>query len=441
MTSLERVHRRSRREWLATALLLCGMLAYAALVYVLVVLAGGALLGRTSASPDVALSVVATAVIALTFDRVQSALDAFTARAVHGGQVSPYDVLRQFSESVTGQYPAEELPSRMARLLAQGTGVEWAQVWLLVGDEPTLAATWPPQGVVAATGPWHGDPRAVDEPGRRHLEVRQGGDLLGVLVVQEHPQVQLTPVEERLFSGLAGQAGLVLRGASLRTDLHRRALELSARVRDLRESRQRLVDAQDAERRLLERDIHDGAQQHLVALAVNLRLAQTIAQRTPDRAISLLGEQEEACHGAVDTLIRLARGIYPTTLADEGLAAAVEAAATASPVPVAVSAAGLGRFASRVEAAAYFCCLEAMQNAAKHARATAIHIELRTGGDGELVAVIADDGRGFDYGAVTPGAGLTNMRDRLGSLDGTLTVESTSRGTRVCATVPVGAGV
>jgi signal transduction histidine kinase len=437
MSWLARLRRRSRREWLATVLVLAGLLAYVTLVYAVVVLLGGALLGRDASEPAVVLSVVATAVVALTFDRVSHSLDANATRAVHGGRASPYDVLSQFSGTVTGQYAAEELPARMARVLAMGTGGESAQVWLVVGDRPTLAATWPP-GAQIEPGE---NPLETMQPGRQVQVVRHGSELLGVLVVQERDQVPLTSVEERLFAGLADQAGLVLRGARLRAELERRAQELSARADELRLSRQRLVDAQDNERRALERDVHDGAQQHLVALAVNLRLAHTLAPGSPERAGQLLAAQEAAAGEAVETVLRLSRGIYPPLLAEGGLEVALRAVVSNSPVPVEISADSVGRYPPSLEAAAYFCCLEALQNAAKYSGASRISVELHGGTDGSLTFAVEDDGAGFDTTTIRPGSGLTNIRDRLDAVDGVLeTTSSPAQGTRIAGRIPAGVG-
>jgi len=251
--------------------------------------------------------------------------------------------------------------------------------------------------------------------------------------------VPLSSVEQRLFSDLAGQAGLVLRGARLRAELEQRASELSARADELRLSRQRLVDAQDTERRLLERDIHDGAQQHLVALAVNLRLGQTLAKHSPQRAEAVLAEQERAAVDAIETLRRLSRGIYPQLLTDGGLTAALEAAAGTSPVPVQITASRVGRYSAKVEAAGYFCSLEALQNSAKHAEATTIHVELSQE-ESALVITVEDDGSGFDTRQRGPGTGLENMRDRVESLYGTLSVDSTPSGTQIRVTLPIGDG-
>jgi signal transduction histidine kinase len=429
--------RRTRREVAQSALVLAGLTAFVLVVYVVVVLGGGALTGRTS-SPSTMLSVLATVVVAVAFDPVQTALEDVAARVLHGGTPAAYEVWERFSSTVTGSSPAEELPSRMARVLAEGTGARWSQVWLVVGGRPRLAATWPP-GAAPEPGPGQSDPRDHDAPGRRLLPVRHAGELLGVLVVQERDHVPLTAVEERLFAGLADQAGLVLRSARLRADLERRLVELSERAEELRASRQRLVDVQDERRRGLERDIHDGAQQHLVALAVNLRLAHTLMSRSPDRARALLAEQVGATADAVDTLVRLSRGIYPPRLAEDGLAAALEAAASSSPVPVVITTSGLGRYPPAVEAAAYFCCLEALQNAAKHSGASSVRIELH-GTDGALALSVADDGHGFDAASTRSGGGLANLADRVESVGGHLTVEAwPGRGTVVRARVPVGA--
>src|SRR4051812_17573223 len=433
MTSLTALRRRSRREWLAAALVLTGLAGFVLLVYVVIVLGGGVVIGHTT-SPDVALSVLATAVVALAFGPVQARLEVLASRAVHGGQPSPYDVLARFSQNLSSR-PVEELPTRMARVLAEGTGAAWTQVWLVVGNRTTLAATWPPD---ATREPAAGEPAASenDAPGRRSLQVRHGGDLLGVLVVQERDHVPLTSVEERLFAGLAGQAGLVLRGARLRVERESQLAELSVRAEELRSSRQRLVDVQDAERRLLERDIHDGAQQHLVALAVNLRLAETLSHRSPERAGLLLAEQQRAATVAIDTLVTLSRGIYPTVLGDEGLVAAIRVAVATSAVPVEVVGHEVGRYAAPLEAAAYFTCLEAVQNSAKHADATRVRVELR-GDAGSVSLLVEDDGAGFDPRTTPIGTGLANMRDRVESVHGTLTTHSApTGGTRIAVRLP-----
>jgi signal transduction histidine kinase len=217
-----------------------------------------------------------------------------------------------------------------------------------------------------------------------------------------------------------------------------------ARADELKASRERLISTQDAERRRLERDLHDGAQQHLVALTVNLRLAQTIAVRSPDRAARVLSEQAGAARVAIETLSSLSRGIYPRLLSADGLVPALLAAVATSPIPVTIDAVGVGRPPAQVEAALYFCCMEAVQNAAKHSGARSVSV--RVGEDQDRWRLtIADNGAGFDQGlagTVGTGAGLVNMRDRLDAVGGTVVVGSLSgRGTTVTAVVPRTAGL
>jgi signal transduction histidine kinase len=417
-------------------LVLVGLTGFVVIVYVLVVLGGGELFADPT-SAHATLSILATAVLALSFDTVQNRLEILVSRTVYGGQLSPYEALRQFSGTLTGSEAAEELPARMAQVLAEGTGAQWAQVWIVVAEQPLLAATWPPTAEEVGTG--RSDPRDSDAAGRRWLPVRHDRELLGVLVVQEHSHIPLTSVEEGLFAGLASQAGLVLRGARLHTELELRLAELSTRADELRLSRQRLVDVQDDERRLLERDIHDGAQQHMVALAVNLRLAQTLAVRNPQRAVAMLEGQQRAVADAIATLTHLSQGIYPPMLGAEGLVAALQAAVNSSAIPVHTTFRGVRRYSADIEAAAYFCCLEALQNAMKHSGASLIRLTL-IGDHGDVQLGIEDNGTGFAPGQSPAGNGLANMRDRIESVGGTFTMESTlGTGTRVEVWIPVAA--
>jgi signal transduction histidine kinase len=254
------------------------------------------------------------------------------------------------------------------------------------------------------------------------VEVRHQGNLLGALSVRMPARDPMSPAKERLIRDLAGQAGLVLRNAAL--------------IEDLRASRQRLVAAQDQERRRLERDIHDGAQQQLVALAVKLGLAERIVSSDAERAAAMVAEAKAETNEALETLRDLARGIYPPLLADEGLLAALTAQARKASLPVMVDADGVGRLPQEIEAAVYFSCLEALQNAAKHAGASAATIRLGRR-DGELTFEVADDGRGFDPAVITRGTGLQGIADRLAALGGTLEVRSQpGRGTTIVGSLP-----
>ena len=414
-----------------------GLAGFVVWVYVVIVLGGGALIGHTD-TPSVALSVLATTVVALMFARVQDALERATIRWGLGGP-TPYDVLSHFSDAVTTAYATNELPARMAMLLAQGTGAKWAQVWLSVSGRLTLAATWPHDADADRTPPsLRPEDLGMTDEGLRAIPVRHDGQLLGVLRLQERTGLALTLVEERLFAGLAAQAGLVLRWVGLQAELDDRRAELLVRSEEIKASRERLIETQDAERSRLERDLHDGAQQHLVALTVNLRLAHTIVGRSPNRAAGVLTEQADAAHEAIETLSALSRGIYPRQLADDGLGAALRSAVAGSAMPVTIDTYGLARLPAPVEAALYFCCMEAVQNAAKHSGAGTVSV--RVDDDSyRWRLTVTDDGTGFDqtHAAAASGVGLANMRDRLDAVGGTVEIVSLERmGTTVSAVVP-----
>jgi signal transduction histidine kinase len=392
-------------------------------VYVVVVLGGGLLIGHTE-SPHVGLSILATAIVALGLEPLRSWLEGVAKRWVQGDRATPYDVLSRFTETVTGEAgPGRqvELPLRMARLLAEGTGARWTEVWLVVDGEPELAAAWPPE---AGSGDQRTD---ADRPGLRSHDVTLDGVRLGILRLQERQDQPLSPVEERLFAGLAAQAGLVLHGARLRAELVRRAEDLATLAEDLQVSRRRVVDTHDSERRRLESDIHDGAQQHLVALVVNFRVAHTLSAQTPERVQAVLAEQGRAVENAITSLVDLSRGIYPQVLTEDGVAAAVRDVVGSSIIPVTVLDRGIGRQDAELETALYFCCVEAVQNAVKHAAAGRIEVELADDGD-RIVLRVRDDGKGFDVTAVLAAGGLGNLRDRVDSVGGDLEVRTNESG-------------
>jgi len=210
-------------------------------------------------------------------------------------------------------------------------------------------------------------------------------------------------------------------------------------VRELRASRTRVVVAADAERRRIERDLHDGAQQHLIGLAIQLRLVGELADSHPEKAKELLRGLDDEVQATLEHLRDLAHGIYPPLLQDRGLPDALAAAALRAPIDARVDARGLGRYPPDVEATVYFCCLEALQNAAKHAGAGAtVAIRVHTS-EGSLSFEVTDNGSGFDVGGTrTGGVGMTNMRDRVGALGGSLRLDSApGAGTTISVTIPL----
>jgi signal transduction histidine kinase len=402
-------------------------------VYVGIAVGIGAGIGG-GGRPNLGLSILATAIVAVGFQPLRDRLQKVANRFVYGKRATPYEVLSQFSERVAESYAVDEVMPRMARVLADGTGARRADVWLRSGQCLRPAAAWPADAPLLDPVLLNGGDPPVAEGADRMVAVRHQGELLGALSLTKRAGEVLTPVEENLLAHLAEQAGLVLKNVGLTADLQ-------ARLTELRASRQRLVSAQDEERRRLERNLHDGAQQHLVALKVKLGLAEMLATRDPARARITVMQLKADADEALETLRDLARGIYPPLLADKGLAAALESQARKATVPVAVDSGGLGRYPQEVEAAVYFCCLEALQNTQKYARATRVIIRLRAGED-RLRFEVVDDGIGFDAATTAKGSGLNNMVDRLDALGGDIElIASPGKGTRLCGSLPVGAPV
>jgi signal transduction histidine kinase len=348
----------------------------------------------------------------------------FADRLVYGRRATPYEVLTEFSERVGDAYATEDVLGRMARILGEGVGARTARVWLRVVDEVRPVSAWPtdaaPRSSVRVVGE-----RLPDIEGETALEVRDKGELLGALSVATAPNDPMTVAKERLVRDLASQAGLVLRNVRL--------------VEELRAAQRRIVAAQDEERRRLERNIHDGAQQQLVALSVKLRLAESLVPKDPAKAQAMLEDVRKETQTTLDDLRDLARGIYPPLLADKGLAAALEAQARKSPMPVDVSPDGVRRYPQDVEAAVYFSVLEALQNAAKYAAASRTSVGLAER-DGWLTFTVVDDGTGFEPTSVGRGSGLQGIADRLSALDGNVEVRSAiGEGTTIVGRVPVAA--
>jgi signal transduction histidine kinase len=383
-------------------------------VYMALVVGPILLIGSGGGSREsVVLSAIAAAVVAVAFQPVRQRANRFADRLVYGKRATPYEVLSEFSGRVGEAYAADDVLPRMAQVLAAGTGAEAAAVWLRVGGELRPTAVWPAEASVPTELP----PDAVD--------VLHQGDLLGALSVAMPPSDPMDPAKRKLVEDLASQAGLVLRNVRL--------------IEELRASRQRLVAAQDEERRKIERNIHDGAQQQLVALAVKLRLAETLATgEGAEKTAATLEQLQSDAGTALEDLRDLARGIFPPLLADKGLPDAIAAQARKSPVPVDVDADNVGRYPQEVEAAVYFCSLEALQNVAKYAHASRASIKL-TQINGSLTFEVADDGDGFDPTTTGYGTGLQGMADRLDAIGGTLIVRSEpGHGTSVTGRAPAG---
>jgi signal transduction histidine kinase len=394
--------------------------AFITVVYVVVVVVIGAIFGPTEG-----LALIATAIVAVAAHPVRERARHAANRFVYGNRATPYEVLSGFSESVAAAYAGEDILPRMARLLAEGTGATRATVWLRVRSDLRPGATWPTASDPDPPKPLVDGQLPLFPGANAAVAVRHGDELLGALTVSKPPRDPIRPEEEKLIAELGVQAGLVLNNFRL--------------IEDLRSSRQRLVAAQDEERRRLERNLHDGAQQQLVALAVKVRLAESLIGKDDEQRRALQAIQDDA-QEALDNLRETARGIYPPLLADQGLQTALEAHARRTALPVTFEFDGVERYPPDVEAAIYFFVLEALQNVAKYADASSVTIRLREW-EGDIDVSVIDDGRGFDPEATPLGMGLQNMSDRLAALGGRLEIKSVpGRGTNVFGRVPIPAG-
>jgi signal transduction histidine kinase len=436
-------------------------------VFMAVALAAGVLAGGA----DVLIPVALALFVALAGQPLRSRLEQLVRRLVYGDEPAGYAVVARFGETLAEAARAGELAPRIAESARRAVEASWAGVWLRVGSSAsaalhpaavagadggasllltTEAAAWLRglRGPVLATevAP---DVRAVLGPGWR-LEsaalapLSAGDELVGVLTFGERAGRPLGKPDLELIAMLARQSALALRNVRLETELRSRLEEIEAQAEELRRSRRRLVTAQDTERRRIERDLHDGVQQHLVSLAAKLGRASRAAD--PTEAQQLLREAAAVAEESVFALQELARGIYPSLLADQGLAAAMRTHANRVPADVRVEvepALAGRRFGRELEAALYFVALEAMANVQKHAPAASLSVSLRSAGDGRrLVLEVHDDGPGFDPRQTTRGAGLQNMADRLAAVGGTLGVESRpGAGTWIRAEAPLAAPV
>jgi signal transduction histidine kinase len=392
--------------------------AFITAMYVGVVVGVGTAIGSKG---NVFLSIVATAIVAVSFHPIRERARHLANRLVFGKRATPYEVLSHFAERMAATYSIEDVLPRTARILAEGTGARRAEVWVRVGGELELRASWPSSNGSAPAVRLAGQEVPSLPGATREVPVRHQGELLGALAVFKAPNDPVRPAEQKLLSDVASQAGLILRNVRLIEELHA--------------SRRRLVAAQDAERRRLERNIHDGAQQQLVALAVKLGLAQKLAE-PGSRVRPFLEQLQTEAAAALEDLRDLASWIYPPLLADRGLVAALDAQARKAALPVTVRADGVGRYGQDAEAAVYFCVLEALQNVAKYAGATRAEVRLAHRDD-DLSFAVSDDGRGFDTSTTSYGTGLQGMADRLSALGGSVEIRSaTGQGTTVTGRVP-----
>ncbi len=444
---------------LGEALTLLALAAVVAAVYVAIVIG----LGRPPTDGERALlvlSAAAAAVAALLWGELRARVRELAQTLTGARRPSPERIAATFRSRLTRALPLDEILLQLVESLRESLALDAAEVW--TGSNGVLERSaadpeLPParqeltpeeESVVVRTGvggtswaqTWLPAVTAGREDGiLRVAAAASGGELLGLLVVSRGPGgAQFEQAEEQALAEVARQVGVLLHTAQLDSALRATHDALRAQADELRASRARVVAAADNERRRIERDLHDGAQQRLVGLALKARLARELAERDADAAAAVLEELGHEIESTVDELRALAHGIYPPTLARRGLRAALAEASRGAGLPVETRIEASSRYPAEVEAAVYFCCLEALQNAAKHGRNGTRATLSITETEGALVFEITDDGPGFDPRTAREGAGLANMADRVGSVGGRLRVESTAgAGTRVIGTIPL----
>jgi signal transduction histidine kinase len=437
-----------------------GFSVVVAVIYLIVILGFGQAPDTSADREVLGLSMLAAAIAAIGYLPARDRLAAAATRFVYGARQAPDEVLRTFGSRLTRNVTMDELLLQLAESLRKTMALTSAEVYTGSSEVLERTVSVPDAGprslvltsrereVVSRAGvsgsAWTAIwlPALLDGRVRAQLRVApvsHGGELLGLIVVERPEGADtFTEDDDRVLTELARQTGLAFHNVQLDAALHTTLDELRKQAVELRASRARIVASGDAERRRVERNLHDGAQQHLVALAINLRLARDIAADDPDGTMAILDQLAADVQDTIKELRELAHGIYPPLLADQGLGEALRASAGRSPLPVAVTVADdVGRYPAELEAAVYFCCLEAMQNASKHAPGATVQVRLWTEAGG-LNFAVTDDGPGFDPGQARGGHGFVNMADRLGAIGGAVRWDSVpGQGAAISGSIPL----
>jgi signal transduction histidine kinase len=401
-----------------------GLAVFISLAYVAIVVGIGALVGGDDA--NAALQIAATATVAIAFEPARERLQRFGNRLVYGKRATPYEVMSSFGYRMGAVPSVDAVLPDMAEASARGVGGTAARVTLLLADGGERSVTWPTDEPLD-------DPTFV-------LPIAHAGARIGEIAIAKPANEPLRPAERRLLEDLAGHAGLALHNIRLASDLEAKAEELAAQTREIERSRERLVTARDAQRRRLERELRDGIGTELATIRDEVgsdARRVTVDHDAVQRSLDDLGTR---ANDALNELRDVARGIFPPLLIDEGLAAALEA-------HVRKSGAGAGleidprvtgaRFEPASENAAYFCCVQALQNAQRHAPGSNVTIRLGLDGPGVLTFEVRDDGAGFDPATVELREGIQIMTDRIAALGGTIAIKSKlGEGTTVSGRIP-----
>jgi len=409
------------------------------------------------------LALAAILALLATITGAAAVVSAERQRRTQAESMRAIDFVRSsFVSRLVHDEPIEELLGELAGALRDSLQLDEAQIWIEDGGLLKLVATTAgrdrepipldprERSITASSGvtgsAWAGVwlPGLIQNTGsgaQRVAPLTSHGELFGLIVIErKRHRERLARDSDAVLGELAREVGAGLQKRRLDANLRETLAEVRRQATELEASRARIVAAADAERRRMERDLHDGAQQHLVAIAVKTRLVQQLAATNPAQARALSEELTADVEAALEDLRILAHGLYPPLLTSDGLSQALAAAARRAAVPVRLETRDVGRYPPEVEAAVYYCCLESLQNVAKHAgRDAAAEVSVWEEA-GALGFRVRDRGPGFDVCRAETGAGLTNMRDRMGAVGGHLEVESEpGAGACVAGSVPLGA--
>lgn len=362
-------------------------------------------IGRLVDGNGTVLSLVATVIVAVAFEPLRRRVQRLADRLVYGHRATPYEALAQLSAHLTA--PTGGLLDGICTTVADGVGARQVVLWTGTPEHLRAVSVWPD------SVPMSSQPHRFTE--LSGIPVVHDGQFRGAITVTKAPGDALTGAEKRLVGDLAAQAGLVL---------------------ELRASAQRLVAAGDAARRRLERDLHDGAQQRLVTVALELGRVVRLAASTGNAEVAERAESVRVdLLEATAELREMARGLHPAVLTQDGIEAALGFLADRSSVPVRLTVAVDRRLAPEVEATAYFVVSEGLTNVARHADADLVTVRAERTATG-LVVEVTDDGHGG--ASVRPGSGLEGLADRLATLDAHLEIHSGPTGTRLRTVIPCG---
>ena len=386
-------------------------------VYALLVVGIGSLLGGGD-EPNLVLSIAAVAVVAVAFEPLRRRVQHWANVLVYGKRATPYEVLANATTRLADTSDPDQALTEITQLVADGTGASVVALWLTVGGvmHPRVSS---PVGAIEELVPVGAGGDLSDVPGDRVVAVRHRGEVLGALSITKERGDSVTGADEKVLADVAAGAGVLLRNIGLNAELAERAAQL-------RVSRRRLVAAHDEERHRLERDLHDGAQQQVVALKVKLGIARTLAEREgAEQVAAMVASLSDTTQEAVDGMRAVAHGIYPPLLEAEGLEAALGAVKRSIPVPVTLEVMDLVRYARPVEESIYFAVLDTVTRAVDHG-ASSIVVSLG-GNDGMVGFSIRHNGNIGD---------LTVVEDRIDALEGTVTVTVEPSGSDIHAQVP-----